>query len=295
MDERFTRLRLKGLVLWPLAGLVVLLLLHRMPPRADPATFFVPLAYVLYGLLLLAALHSCRAAGVSVSEVFGHPPKEPRLWLRAFLVVPLLILCSSFLLWATIFVASEIAPSWTAELLAGRPSSRLVAPREPTTRLLLLLSICVVGPVVEEVVFRGLILRRLVASRGFWSGVSWSALIFALLHPHMLLGAWVFAVLCSLLYLASGSLLVPIAVHVLHNTALAVPSLYSASVVREQSTGTTLSEVRELWVVMLVGLVGVGMLLLSIARSLARRAREQVGDAGTLSGLEQQSDVDHLG
>jgi hypothetical protein len=277
MNERFARLRLKALVLWPLAGLIVLVFLHRIPPRMDAATIFVPLTYVLYGLLFLAALHSCRAAGVSLSEVFGHPPREPRLWLRAFFAVPLLFLCSSFLLWATIFVASEVAPSWTAELLAGRSRSNLLAPRG-TARLLLLLSIGVVGPVVEELVFRGLILRRLVASRGFWPGVIWSALIFALLHPHLLLGAWVFAVICSLLYLASGSLLVPIAVHILHNTALAVPGLYSASAaaVRDESVKTTLAEVRELWAVMLVGLVVVGVLLVQIAQPLVRRARERV-------------------
>lgn len=276
MNERFTRLRLSPLVLWPLAGLVVLVLVHRMPPRADAATIFVPLTYVLYGLLLLAALYSCRAAGVSVSEVLGHPPRDRHLWFRAFLSVPLLILGSSLLLWATIFVASTLAPSLTTELLARRPGPNLLAPDGSATRLLLLLSICVVGPVVEELVFRGLILRRLVASRGFWPGIIWSALIFALLHPHILFGAWVFAVVCSLLYLASGSLLLPMAVHVLHNTALAVPSLYGGSVARDESAKIALSEVRELWPVMLVLLAVVGILLVQIARPLVRRAREEV-------------------
>jgi CAAX protease family protein len=274
MDERFTRLRLKWLVLWPLAGLVVLGLLHRMPPRADPATFFVPLTYVLYGLLLLGALHALRAAGVSVSEVFGQPPRDPHLWFRAFLAVPLLILGSSVLLWATIFVASTLAPSLTTELLANRPRQNLLAPPGSFARLLLLLSICVVGPVVEELVFRGLILRRLVARRGFWPGVIWSALIFALLHPHMLFGAWVFAVICSLLYLATGSLLVPIAVHILHNTALAVPGIYRAPPVRDEGAKIILSEVRELWAVMVVALVVVGILLLRLARPLVDRARD---------------------
>lgn len=276
MSERFTRLRLTPLVLWPLAGLVVLVILHRIPPRADAATIFVPLTYVLYGLLLLAALHSFQAAGVSVSEVVGHPPRDPRLWFRAFLSVPLLILGSSLLLWATVFVASSIAPSLTTELLAGRPRSNLLAPHGSSARLLLLLSICVVGPVVEELVFRGLILRRLVSSRGFWPGVVWSALIFALLHPHLLMGAWVFAVICSLLYLASGSLLLPIAVHILHNTALAVPGLYGASVARDESAKIALSEVRALWPVMLVLLAVVGVLLVQIARPLVRRARDEV-------------------
>lgn len=84
--------------------------------------------------------------------------------------------------------------------------------------------LAVIAPFVEEFVFRGVILHRLMATFGFWKGIGLSSLIFAIFHINFF-GAFLFAVAASLLYLKSGNLLVPILLHMANN-AIAVYQSY---------------------------------------------------------------------
>lgn len=76
--------------------------------------------------------------------------------------------------------------------------------------------IAVIAPIAEEFVFRGVLMHRLVASLGLWKGVGLSSLIFSAFHINIF-GAFLFAVVASLLYLKTGTLLVPILLHLFNN------------------------------------------------------------------------------
>ena len=77
--------------------------------------------------------------------------------------------------------------------------------------------IAVIAPIAEEFVFRGVIMHRLIASMGIWKGVGLTSLIFSIFHANIS-GAFLFAVIASLLYLKTGTLLVPILLHIFNNT-----------------------------------------------------------------------------
>lgn len=77
--------------------------------------------------------------------------------------------------------------------------------------------IAVIAPIAEEFVFRGVLMHRLVTSLGLWKGVGLSSLIFSAFHINIF-GAFLFAVVASLLYLKTGTLLVPILLHIFNNT-----------------------------------------------------------------------------
>lgn len=77
--------------------------------------------------------------------------------------------------------------------------------------------VAVIGPIAEEFVFRGLILNRLITKFGFWNGIGLSSAIFGMFHIDFF-GAFLFAVVASLLYLKTGNLLVPILLHIVNNT-----------------------------------------------------------------------------
>lgn len=77
--------------------------------------------------------------------------------------------------------------------------------------------VSLIGPIAEEFVFRGLILNRLITKFGFWNGLGLSSAIFGMFHIDFF-GAFLFAVVASLLYLKTGNLLVPILLHIVNNT-----------------------------------------------------------------------------
>lgn len=82
------------------------------------------------------------------------------------------------------------------------------------------LATALVGPVVEEVVFRGLIFTRLQRAMPGWAAVALSAAIFGLCHGEFLwfCYAYLLGVIFALLAKATGSILPGMLMHVVFNT-----------------------------------------------------------------------------
>jgi len=95
----------------------------------------------------------------------------------------------------------------------------------------MLLLVAAVGPIAEEVFFRGVFYRWIRTRLGVSKGLLLSALFFALLHNDVvaffpILGL---GILFGWVYEKTGSLAAPMAVHVFHNTGM----LFIASLVKE--------------------------------------------------------------
>lgn len=83
------------------------------------------------------------------------------------------------------------------------------------------LGICIVGPVMEEIMMRRIILTEIRESTGKkWLAIIISAAIFAVIHgnPIQIVFAMPAGILLGWLYCRTGSLLVPICVHIMNNT-----------------------------------------------------------------------------
>ena len=74
----------------------------------------------------------------------------------------------------------------------------------------------VLAPLVEELVFRGLLFSRLTAKWGMIRAMVVSSLAFGLLHFNPI-GAFVFGVVACVLYVRTRTLIVPIVLHALNN------------------------------------------------------------------------------
>lgn len=96
-------------------------------------------------------------------------------------------------------------------------------------KALLVAAVVIVGPIAEELVFRGILLPRLAASLGTAAGLWGSALAFGLIHPHyefgVLVVAWYGAVL-GWARLRTGGLAAPIALHVAINGIVTLLALF---------------------------------------------------------------------
>ncbi|MED0965246.1 type II CAAX endopeptidase family protein [Bacillus paramycoides] len=73
-----------------------------------------------------------------------------------------------------------------------------------------------IAPIIGEFVFRGFLLQRFAAKWGTGIAMVVVALLFACLHIDFL-GAVVFSIVLSIVYIRTKSLLMPIAIHMLNN------------------------------------------------------------------------------
>lgn len=77
--------------------------------------------------------------------------------------------------------------------------------------------VAILGPVVEEIIFRGIMIERLGTKYNYRWAVIISSVIFAILHLSPI-GAFIFGVALSLVYLKTESLMIPILIHIANNT-----------------------------------------------------------------------------
>jgi membrane protease YdiL (CAAX protease family) len=95
-------------------------------------------------------------------------------------------------------------------------------------------SACLLAPIVEETLYRGVLFRSLWNRLGIVPGALLSSIIFALVHfydGYGLFSVGLFGFTSALLYAASGSLRTVILFHLLYNTAIKLPEwiVYHAS------------------------------------------------------------------
>jgi len=140
-------------------------------------------------------------------------------------------------------------------------------PRSGLGILLTFITVVLVGPLGEEMVYRGLVHRL---ASGFWGPLKatvLASLIFALVHaePWLLLGLVAIGAALSFLYETTGSLLACWIFHAIHN-AVALVMMYSADEVQTEPSALTVQNFVWLGISLLVWAV-VGSWLLSLKKS----------------------------
>jgi membrane protease YdiL (CAAX protease family) len=281
-NEKFARVRIARLWLWPLIGATFIVVGFVLVGSGTPPPF-LPIAYATYGFLFLAALRSLRQAEIAPHELFGVPPGEVNGWLRTLLHVPVMFAFAAMTLWATAYVASWLFPTLAQYLFDQQRDAGPLKALGESGSAPLILFVVVIGPVIEEFVFRGLLMRRWIARRGMWRGIIGSSLIFALLHPPFWIGAFVVGVFLSLLYLVTRSLYVPIAFHALYNGLVTFATIGADQFAQTQAKQPTLAEFRTQWHSEVLVLLLSGWLIFRAIRRFADdlKSRDQVAAART--------------
>lgn len=89
-----------------------------------------------------------------------------------------------------------------------------------------IVSACIVAPIAEEILYRGVLFRSLGNRLGILPGAILSSVIFAAVHFYGLYGfvsVAVFGFACAMLYAATGSLASVIILHALYNLSIKLP------------------------------------------------------------------------
>ena len=87
-------------------------------------------------------------------------------------------------------------------------------------------SACILAPLVEELLYRGVLFRTFWNGIGLLPAAALSSFVFAILHfydGYGLVSVGLFGVACALLYAATGSLAASIVLHMLYNASIKIP------------------------------------------------------------------------
>jgi membrane protease YdiL (CAAX protease family) len=181
--------------------------------------------YIVVAILLIVlGLFRWR---LPVAACFGGFPTRSEL-VGGLLLTAFVFLVSMALAYAVFYPLSLVAPDvvqrWYVDT-AGLIYFDFATGTYPwLPNFLSLLSLCVAGPALEEIVFRGIVLPRWSRKWGLTAGIVTSSAVFALPHIDPV-GAFVFGVAMSVLYLKTQSLLLPIVCHGLNNLVVWLENL----------------------------------------------------------------------
>lgn len=132
------------------------------------------------------------------------------------------ILLSLGFIFLIIFLSFKISPDFCNSLLNEAPTDS----ESTTAAFFNFITVSFLAPVVEEFIFRGVILNRLKIRFGIKKAIILSSLVFCLLHYKLsFLGAFFFGIVVSLLYIKSGNILVNISAHFLNNFIISLVGL----------------------------------------------------------------------
>lgn len=170
----------------------------------DTAARLLP-ALIALGLLFRKPSHAIRTIGLN-----GHIHPPVILGLFA-----LLVLIDQPLRWAL------------SRFTAADPTGGLSHTETGIFGLVLLIvSSCVVAPLAEEILYRGVLHRSLSNRIGVLAAALISSVVFASLHFYDFYGlasVATFGFICALAYQSTGSLINVIALHMLYNAAITLP------------------------------------------------------------------------
>lgn len=192
-------------VLWTAANLVVQTIAYSLTGDMYAAVGAGGLVVVLL------AVASCRLAGGSPASDFGLGRPAPGVLTLSILAACAALLPTSFLAGLSCGIHPPSA-AWIAGYNEHFPDT-------PLRAAIALASVTVLGPLAEELVFRGLIFRLARRAWGPLAGAIISALIFGLAHgePWFLFGLIGLGLLLAFVYELTGSLTACVVLHAVHN------------------------------------------------------------------------------
>ncbi|KEH93816.1 CPBP family intramembrane glutamic endopeptidase [Clostridium novyi] len=87
--------------------------------------------------------------------------------------------------------------------------------------------VVILAPIIEELVFRGIILNRLKMRWGIGSAIIVSSILFGVLHINLaVIGAFLFGVMMCIVYMKTRNIFVTMLIHCINNFLCSLPSIH---------------------------------------------------------------------
>ena len=250
----FERIKFRSLFIWELVSIPVALAIFGVVTAVydldlgDPTVTSVGLSSWFYGSILLWVGWQFARRNVEMGRIVGRLPREYNWWP----VVGVLVATMLFSLGSAqvvLYYVSLVAPDFLEGILEADLFGAASESNSPGLYVFtVVLTLVVAAPVVEELLFRGILLHRWSVKWSLSWGVVASSVVFGVGHGLSLVGLSMFGVVASLLYIRTRTLLVPMAFHMLNNGAVAAWVLVVQGVQRvsgEPAPPYTIEQVQE--------------------------------------------------
>ena len=243
---------------------------------SDPWSAALMIAAIEGAWFGLTVLHA-RAVGLKVGDLFRADGVRP--WRHALVAMPMVgsTLVCIYLVFAPL---SLVFPDATQAWLFEDPLV-LYLPGPPyplAANVASFLAVCLIAPIAEEWIFRGLLLRRWSQKLGGVRGVVRSSLLFCLMHTD-LLGSFIFGVTMAGLYARYRTLWAPTIAHVANNTLAFGMAVFAAH--RGDALETaTVEQLRADWWMPVVGAAVALPWAIRLRRSWTPVSRWEFGPVG---------------
>ncbi|MBC6971474.1 CPBP family intramembrane metalloprotease [Bacillus sp. Xin] len=198
----------------------LLVLIERMGKQVLGNTFHISLSFftsilVLYVFPSVWLFYQCKRHRVPFTVFMNR--RESFNFLQVLMITGMLCLFSYGYLVLYMYSFAWITPNFIIDILnepiignAGGYISQYII-------------IVLVAPIICEFVFRGFLFQRFAAKWGTGKGMIVAAILFGCFHIDFL-GAVVFSIVLTIVYMRTKSLLMPITIHMLNNATVLITS-----------------------------------------------------------------------
>ena len=250
---KFRDLVLRFIILSLITSFVLFFLQANVGFKLNQQDSVIIIYIIQFVLLCLWTVKDFGRLKAKAKYVVGDLPQNYN-WLRLTWLVPLIIIFSISCSIILFYLLSLAAPSFLEQLLRSVADTPSVDNSNSfASNLLVIVTFCLVAPVTEEFLFRGIILQRWATKWGICTGLISSSLLFGFVHPNPI-GLSLAGMIWGVLYIKTRSLVVPIAFHALNNIVAVLPQLLPADSSNSKST-LTIQNLQSFWwigVVMMV-------------------------------------------
>ncbi len=215
----------------------------------------------MYGLLSVFLYAALMRTGQKSQFSLGPVPPRQDVIRYVLLAIPLIgiaILSIYVVYFPLSFIWPELVVFWILEsspILWWRADLEAIIGSVINTLILTL-----IAPCLEEIFFRGFLLNRLMKKISKVGAVACSSLLFGLLHMDTL-GAVIFGVILSMVYLHTRSLIGPIIIHIANNMIVFLVVLAEFIIYGEQQNWTLAQFHSYWWVAVVSALIGIPWLV----------------------------------
>lgn len=223
----------------------------RMELLISATIYLVPLALIYYAFF---------KKDLSLKPILESNGKNNK---DILLVFPL-ILFSISVVWVTILLFNIVSAEFAQSYLDFMNSIDMLATTADTPYidyLFILVAVAVLPPLLEELVFRGAMIERFGRKFGFKTGVILSSILFGVMHIDVI-GAIIFGVTLSLIYLKTSSLFIPVVIHAINNGLVVIFIFIDDKLFHLNPWETTESYVEFGWVGVILFIISSGWLAL---------------------------------
>ena len=217
--------------------------------NGEDAIYAVLASYIGYFIPIIWVVLTFKKYKVSIKEMFFKRLEVKALkWWEIITVVTALILFSMATFYLIYIPLSYIMPSYVESLLEEKGVYTSADSAIPAiANILEFIMGVVLAPFVEELIFRGVMFNRFLEKWGIKAAIIAPSFLFGILHFNFI-GAFVFGLIMTLLYIKTKSLIIPILCHILNN-GIAYGITYITYFIEGEEVIYSLEKFRsELWI-----------------------------------------------